>query len=294
MWNLKKLNVEDYREHLEIVFPTDPPHPVVSSADVDQVVDYYDLYEEKSGRPCAELVGEDTSEVLRQQVHDAYGLVQDGRRLGVLRSAIKLLADECPYCGYGPIEELDHLLQRGQYKLFSIFHLNLIPSCGTCNRGKRKMPSQNPGEHQIHVYLEDLSDYEFLKVTAEIDPESGGLRTTYWIDAPENMPTDVRDRLVHHIPEFDLQSRYKKQVNIFLGEMEYMIVSSFDEGGIDGLRRCLLGTADALKRRFGFNDWRTALMRGLAECEDFCSGGFRTALGLQPAGAAVTASEPAL
>lgn len=289
MWNLKKLDVKNFRKHLEIAFPADPPHPVVTSADLDKVVSYYDLYEEKSGRPCAELIGEDTSEALRQQVHDAYGLVQDGRRLGALRSAIKLLAEECPYCGYGPIEELDHLLQRGNFKLFSIFPFNLVPCCGACNKGKRKNPSEHPDEHQVHVYLEDLSAYDFLRVTAEIDAQTGGLRTTYRIEALAEMPEDVRGRLVNHIAEFDLQLRYKKQVNIFLGEMEYMITSSFETGGAEALRRCLYGTASALSKRFGSNDWRTALMGGLAECEEFCAGGYRTALGLQPADAPVDA-----
>lgn len=281
MWNLKKLEIGDFKEHLDIAFPSAPAHPVVTSADLDTVLEYYDLYVDLKGRPCADLVGEDTSAELRQAVHDAYGLVQDRRPLGTLRAAIKLLADECPYCGYGPIEELDHFLQRGHFKLFSIFPLNLIPSCGACNRGKRKKPSANLAEHQVHVYLEDLSAYDFLRVVAEIDPETGGLQTTYLIDAPVEMPDDVRDRLIHHLEEFDLQSRYKKQVNIFLGEMEFMITSSFESGGAEGLRQCLVGTANALKKRFGSNDWRTALMRGLAQCEAFCLGGFRTALGIE-------------
>lgn len=280
MWNLKRLAIEDFKEHLDTAFPSALAHPVVKGADLDTVLGYYDLYIDLKGRPCAELIGEETSAELRQAVHDAYDLVQDRRPLRKLRAAIKLLADECPYCGYGPIEEIDHFLQRGHFKLFSIFPLNLIPSCGACNRGKRKKPSENSAEHQIHVYLEDLSAYDFLRVVAEIDPETGGLRTTYWIDPPVGMPADVRDRLIHHLDEFDLQSRYKKQVNIFLGEMEFMITSSFEFGGPEGLRQCLVGTAAALKRRFGSNDWRTALMRGLSQCEAFYGGGFRSALGI--------------
>lgn len=285
MWNLKKLDVDDYRVHLDIAFPLIPPNSVVTRADIDKVLGYYRLYQEKNGRPCPELVGDDTTEALRQAVHDAYSLVQDRRRLGDLRAAIKLLAKQCPYCGFGPIEEVDHLLQRGQYKLFSIFPLNLVPSCGTCNRGKPKKPSEDPGKHQLHVYLEDLSAYEFLKVSADIDPVSGGLLATYSIAAPEGMPKDVYDRLVHHLSEdgFDLQTRYKKQVNIFLGEQEYSLTSTFESNGADGLRQWLLGTANAHKRRFGANDWRTALMLGLAACDAFCEGGFRTALGYQAA-----------
>jgi hypothetical protein len=285
MWNLKKLDVEDYRAPLESALSVNVLAPKVSAADLDTVLQFYTLYEEKSGRPCADLVGTTTTAELRKFVHDAYAQVQEGRRLGRLRSEIKHLTDTCPYCGYGPIEDLDHLLQRGMFKLFSIFSLNLVPSCATCNRGKTKKPSEDPAQHQIHVYLEDVSSYDFLRVSAQIEPETGGLMTTYHIEAPENMPADIRDRLIHHLSAFDLHRRYKMQVNLFLGTMEFSIMSTFKEGGAEGLRRWLHGTAHALSSnaRFGRNDWRTALMRGLAECEEFCAGGFQAALGFKPA-----------
>ena len=282
MWNLKPLAVKDFRDHLNIAFPVDAVPEKVSKADKDELLRFYAKYEEKLGRPSAELKGEETKPTLRMNVHDAYALVQDGKRLGSLRSGIKLLAESCPYCGYGSIQELDHLLQRGEYKLFSIYPLNLVPCCGTCNRGKRKTSSEKPNEQQVHVYLEDLSGYDFLRVAVNVHPETGGLKLRYFIEQSIGMSDDVYDRLVHHLKEFDLQARYEKQANIFLGGLEYAITSSYKEGGSEALKRFLTGTAGALKTRYGPNDWRTSLMRSLSECSAFYEGGFESALGLLP------------
>jgi hypothetical protein len=282
MWNLKKLQVDTYREHIDIAFPANEDPEKIIEAEKLALLGFYARYESGMGRPSVDLKGEATRQEFRQHVHDAYSQIQDGRRLGTMRSELKLLAESCPYCGYGPIEELDHLLQRNHYKLFSIFPLNLVPCCGTCNKGKRKIPSANPSEHQVHVYLEDLSAYDFLRVEVRIDPEQGGLLARYYVEQSAVMPDDLYRRVVNHLEEFDLQRRYAKQANIFLGELEYSITSSFATGGSESLKLFLAGTAEALARRFGINDWRTALMRGLSECQAFCEGGFQTAMGLRP------------
>lgn len=289
MWNLDKLAEINYREHIDIAFPANSNPEKISEDEKNKLLEFYALYEQNLGRPSPDLVGSDTRNEFRKHIHDSYDLVQDKRKLSHLRSAIKLLAESCPYCGYGPIQELDHLLQRGHYNLFSIFPLNLVPSCGTCNRGKRKIPSANPSEHQIHVYLEDLSKYEFLKVNVSISAETGGLQALYAIEQCPNMPDDVYHRLVNHLIALELQSRYEKQINIYLGELEYSITSTFADGGPNALQKYLAGNAGALKKRFGANDWRTALMLALSTTPEFYNGGFKTALGLRLPPAAVEA-----
>ena len=279
MWNLTPLIINNHRDFIDIAFPVGEIPEKISEIEKTQLISLYGLYIEKLGRPLEELKGNDTRAEFRQFVHDAYGYVQDSRKLSKYRAAIKLLAESCPYCGYGPIEELDHLLQRGQYKLFSIFSLNLVPSCGACNKGKPKIPSTDSNKNQIHVYLEDLSGYDFLKAEASIDHHTGGLEVLYSITKCQGMTDELYERLVHHLTEFDLQTRYVKQINIFLGGLEYPITSSFKDGGAVALKAFLQGSAIALQTRFGTNDWRTALIRGLAKCPAFYEGGFIKALG---------------
>lgn len=283
MWKLDPLVVDDYRKHLDVAFPVDAVPETVSEVEKSAVLELYKVYKQTLGRPSAELIGEDIGEESLQSLHDAYDLVQDGRRLRTLRSELKLLADLCPYCGYGPIEELDHLLQRKHYKALSIFALNLVPSCGACNRGKRKNPSADPNKHQIHVYLEDVSKFDFLRADVSVNPDTGGLQVRYFIEQGDGMSDEMYLRLAYHLEEFDLQARYEKQVNIYLGALEYSISSSYAQGGAAGLKGWLAGNAESMKKQkwFGVNDYRTALMRGLSECPAFYEGGFETALGLR-------------
>ncbi len=279
MWSLKRLAVDNYRRHIDIAFPVDADPAEITEAEKLVLLDFYARYEQVGGRPDPALLGDETRLGFRQSVHDAYSLVQDGRRLGELRDAIKLLAELCPYCGFGPIEALDHLLPRSQYKLFSIFPLNLVPCCSACNVGKRRKATGEATKHQVHTYIDDLDQFDFLRAKVSIDAATGGLKIEYQIERPHDMSEELHQRLVNHLEEFDLAEKYRKQVNIFLGELGYSIGSTFDEGGPAKLRAWIAGTASALAIRFGRNDWRTALMKGLLTCAQFCEGGFRTTLG---------------
>ncbi|MBS1820590.1 MAG: hypothetical protein JST61_01235 [Acidobacteria bacterium] len=274
MWNLKALAAFDARGHLNTAFANGE----VTEVEKDYLMGLYQQYQANLGRPSAAMDGAGQRPELYNLVHDAYGLVQDNRRLKKLRADLKLLADYCPYCGFAPISDLDHHLQRGRYKLLSIFALNLVPCCHPCNSGKRRVPSDNPAEHQLHTYLESVAQFDFLRAAAALHPETGALGVSYTIEHCEGMSAELHHRLVNHLAEFDLHTKYAKQVNIHLSEQLFALTMAF-EGGAYVLRNYLNGTAEAHKGNFGVNDWRTALFRGLAECDAFCNGGFKRALG---------------
>ncbi|MGQ5282272.1 hypothetical protein, partial [Xanthomonas arboricola] len=274
MWNLKPLQGFDPREHLNIAFPDDE----VTEAEKDFLIDLYVQYQAGLGRPSGALRAAGQRVELYDLVHDAYGLVQDNSRLKNLRSDLKLLADYCPYCGFGQISDLDHLLQRSRFKLLSIFALNLVPCCSVCNRGKRKKPGKNPAKHQLHTYLESVSNFDFLRASASINSTTGALEVTYSIEQCTGMSDELFGRLKFHLTEFKLHDKYVKQVNIHLNEQIAALRMAY-KNGPSVLRSFLLETADAHKINFGTNDWRTALFRSLAHCDAFLNGGFEKALG---------------
>jgi len=239
----------------------------------------YQEYESGGGRPHDSYKGKGMRAEFLQLVHDGYKQVQDNGRLATLRSAIKLGASECPYCGFGPIEDLDHHLQKAIYKLLSIFPLNLIPACATCNRGKPRAPDPNRSKHLLNVYLEDCTTHAFFVVRASIDPMSGGLQLEFGIEKAAGMSQELFDRLEHHLEIFDLQKRLLHQANIYLGDFEVALADQFGSGGAASIKDFLERCSAASAIRHGLNDWRTALMRGLAQCQEFCAGGFIQALG---------------
>lgn len=274
MWNLTPLVDFDAKEHLNTAFANGE----VTEVEKDFLMDLYQQYKATHGRPSVAMQAAGQRPELYELVHDAYGLVQDNRRLKKLRTGLKLLADYCPYCGFAPISDLDHHLPRSRFKLLSIFALNLVPCCNPCNTGRRRNPSGNPAEHQLHTYLEPVAHFEFLRAGVDLHPVTGALEVKYSIEQCVGMSEELHRRLENHLTEFDLHKKYAKQVNINLSEHQFGMEMVYERGAHE-LRRYLIGTADAHKQNFGANDWRTALFRGLALCDGFCNGGFKKALG---------------
>lgn len=278
MWNLSPLQDFDPRGHLDVAFSDNE----VTEAEKEFLVNLYEQYQTTLGRPSEDMRADGQRAELYVLLYKAYEFVKDDRRLKKLRADLKLLADYCPYCGFAPISDLDHHLQRARFKLLSIFALNLVPCCGICNGGKRRSPSVDPAEHQLHTYLESVSQYDFLRATASVHPETGALTVAYSIEICDGMSDELYSRLDCHLREFDLHEKYIRQVNIHLNEQIAAMRMAY-RSGARVLRDFLLETADAHKENFGTNDWRTSLFRGLAQCEAFWSGGFEKALG-KPAG----------
>lgn len=278
MWNLTPPAGFDARGHLNTAFADGE----VSEGEKDFLMAMYADYQASLGRPTVAMNVVGQRAELYKLVHDAYGLIQDGRRLAKLRAELKLLADYCPYCGFAPISDLDHHLQRSRYRLLSIFALNLVPCCHPCNTGKRRAPSDDSSEHQLHTYLESVLHFDFLRAAVSLHAETGALEVSFSIHQCAGMSDELHRRLQNHLIEFDLHKKYAKQVNIHLSEQLFALTQAFERGA-PGLRNFLVGTAGAHSARFGANDWRTALFRGLALCDEFCGGGFERALGVKTA-----------
>lgn len=274
MWNLTPPHGINVREHLDVAFANGE----VCSDEKNFLINLYQQYERTLGRPSPAMHAVGQRPELYQLLHDAYSLIQDNRKLKKLRTELKLLADYCPYCGFAPISDLDHHLQRNRFKLLSIFALNLVPCCSPCNSRKRRSPSDNPAEHQLHTYLEPVTSFDFLRATAILHQDNGALDVTFSIKKCIGMSDELYFRLTNHLTEFDLHAKYSKQVNIHLSEHQFGMEMAY-ESGASLLCKYLNGTAEAHRQNFGVNDWRTALFRGLALCEEFWNGGFKKALG---------------
>jgi len=279
MWNLERPDITGVRGDLDAVFPETAVPAIATAEEKDAIEALYEAYRAILGRPSDAILGNDLSGELRQAVHDAYKEVQGKGKLSALRNVLKLLAPECPYCGFGQIQDLDHHLPKAIYKPFSIFPLNLVPCCTTCNRGKPRKPNRDPRFHMLHAYLEDVSAYEFLVAEVQLDPASGSLKVDFDIAKPVDMDDELHARLVNHLSDFDLHERYPAQINIYLGGLDTAFEQAFEFGGAEGLRSFLTRSAEKNADRFGPNDWRTALLRGLSASNEFCNGGFFAALG---------------
>jgi len=72
-----------------------------------------------------------------------------------------------------------------------------------------------------------------------------------------------------------LNERLEMQIIDDLAAIAFGLEGNYVVAGAIGVKRLLEGTARYYRGRYGLNHWRTAVMRALAEHDDFCNGGFR-------------------
>lgn len=227
----------------------------------------YRLYDALDGQPHPDLtpVGLDGA---RANLRMAYDEVQIGGRLADLRARLLASTDLCPYCGFGEPRDLDHYLPRGQFGELAIYPHNLVPSCNPCNNAKRAVvpgldDALAPGF--IHPYFQIPPAQDFLK--ADIDYVGGALQVRFRVD-PAGLDAALAAKLQYQVDRLKLNERYPKRINTFLSEQKVGILQMAVLGEA-AVRTFLVASANSLAGAFGTNDWRVALLRGLAASPDF-------------------------
>jgi hypothetical protein len=276
VWNLKKPSLASTRSDLDLLFP-EHAEIGISNDDKLRVLELYDEYEQALGQPDPEWKKKFLSEDFRELLLTAYGEVSDKGELSLLRTILKKGATKCPYCGFGEVRDLDHHLPKKHYKCFSVFALNLVPSCSKCNGHKPRKPPSAKDKYHIHAYLDDVSNFNFL--VADIEISNGALSAIFRVETRPGMSNELTKRLQQHLTDFKLNERYVAQVTHYLESQETSFDDNYKNGGAAEVKVYLLRTAKAIVRANGPNDWREALVVALAESEEFCDGGFYEVLG---------------
>jgi hypothetical protein len=268
MWTLSLPGVAQANEQLTTALIRADGQLVyaLSAAERAAVLAVYTAYDALLGRPDGTLLPA-VLDQCRPYIRDAYGQVQIGGRLASLRASLLASVDTCPYCGFGEPNQLDHYLPRMTYGELAIYPRNLIPSCGPCNNAKRTvLPGIGPGAGFIHAYLQDLPNSTFLR--ANISFVDSVLEVTFQID-DAHVPEQLAEMLDYQLVRLKLNERYPRQINKFLSEQRTAILM-FREMGLE-LGSFFARSAASLAASFGRNDWRVALLDGLASHEEFCA-----------------------
>ncbi len=273
MWLLDKPNVASAKTQLVEALTLRDGTAVyaLSNAEKAAVATAYRLYDRQNGRHHVDLETCGLTEACRDAIHVAYGQIQKGGRLSKLRQSLLEHAETCPFCGFAEATQLDHYLPKEDYKGLSIYGRNLIPACGPCNNAKRRHVG-GPADEFVHPYFDDLPHADFLVATVTM--RGASLSTNFSVDAAGLTP-DQSASLSFQMNKLRLNSRYKKQVNLFLFSQRTGMLEVFDKRGAQGLRQYLTESAQDLAQDFGRNDWRAALMRGLLQSAVFCNGGMK-------------------
>lgn len=177
------------------------------------------------------------------------------------------------------MDELDHYLPKASYKILSIYPSNIVPYCHVCNKHKLANEGKLPEERFIHAYYDIIPDDEQFLV-AIVAIQGKGLQCELKIIKTPNLSHTMVKRLNFQMTRVNLQERIIKELFDFLIPLAFAIKENFELGGAIIVRSFLTKTAEQLKKVYGNNDWHPVVMDALANCDDFCDGGFYDCLAL--------------
>ncbi|MDQ4419035.1 hypothetical protein OOT33_01050 [Sphingobium sp. DEHP117] len=181
----------------------------------------------------------------------------------------------CPFCGIGESSTLDHYLPKEKHPEFSVFPINLVPSCAVCNTRKRdRILDEGTNVRMfLHPCYDVIPDMAFLAVRARM--EADALILSYRLTRPAGMMVQTFQHLRSHFNELDLADRYRRMGLEHLGG-QYPALPRAYGAGEDAARVAekLIEGAEDFEEVSGPNYWLAKLYRALADNNDFCDGGF--------------------
>jgi len=285
MWSLR---LPDNENKIEIIrtaltYQDGTPKYALSADEFRVIESVYERYEELNGRVHGDLLAPDLSDATKLALHNAYGEVQEKKRLESYRSELLLSAERCPCCSIGSADELDHHLPRSVYMSLALYSSNLVPMCHTCNNKKRTAAGTEPSNSFLHIYYEQVpSEHRFFFANVQIVDNQ--LRIFFDIENIAELDDDLYEMMKFQSERVNLNRRLLKEINIFLTSfyvaMEPLYLATTDP---EQIKTYLLSGERQFNQKMGVNDWRSSLLHALANNYEFCNGGFRYIVGIEDA-----------
>lgn len=191
----------------------------------------------------------------------------------VLNQAIS--AVKCPYCSIGESSTLDHYLPREKFAQFSIYSLNLVPSCAACNTRKSDLVLDEAVSIRffLHPYFDEIPEEPFLTLETKVLAE--GLILKFNLERPATLAEIKFQHIHNHFTKLNLAERYRNMSLSHLREERKAFRRHFGKDqSSKRLAGELLKVAKEKEADYGSNYWQVVLYRSLAANTTFCGGGF--------------------
>ncbi len=167
----------------------------------------------------------------------------------------------CPYCGIFHSDTFDHYMNKDSYPEFSVYGLNLIPSCSRCNRKKNAVWLKNSIRQFIYFYSDNLPEIEFLKCTI-ISTKTNLVEVKFSLDTSK-LPDSLEKKIIeNHFKNLNLMELFEENCNEFLSEKKNTIENYFTGSHAD-LLSIMNSELSNFKEIYGLNNWKTALLAEL-------------------------------
>lgn len=187
----------------------------------------------------------------------------------------RICVARCPFCGIGESSTLDHYLPKEQYPEFSVFPMNLVPSCAVCNTRKRDriLDEGTNARMFLHPCYDVVPDMAFLEVRTRM--QANALILSYRLTQPVGMEPQTCQHLRSHFIELNLADRYRRMGLEHLGGQcsAFRRAYGYSKDAKRVAEKLIEGAED-FEEWAGPNYWLAKLYRALAGNKDFCDGGF--------------------
>jgi 5-methylcytosine-specific restriction endonuclease McrA len=198
-----------------------------------------------------------------------------GRATRRLRSQIlaNISGGKCALCGRADASTLDHYLPKQLFPEFSIFPLNVVPSCWDCNH-KKGSDYRRAAAIFLHSYLDRIPD-DLRFLFARVQVQDPAVAFEYWVDPPNELGS-LADRIRDHFESLDLAAAYSLDALHEANERRQELRRNYEVSGGDpeAIREYLQHEAGSIAGYKGKNHWRFVALDALADSADFCAGGF--------------------
>ena len=113
----------------------------------------------------------------------------------------------------------------------------------------------------MHSYFDVCLENRIL--TANVSLEDGALIVEFDVDDGVEMPDDVRSKLTYHLRRFDLNTRYAREVNVYLTGHTIGLGVVYNVGGAAAVQEYLQSQRNVEAGSFYINHWRPVLLSAL-------------------------------
>ncbi|NCL74279.1 hypothetical protein [Rhodococcus sp. YH1] len=217
-----------------------------------------------------EISGFSNAEIVKIVYEDGMICRKGGRRYYDLLKSLPRYG-ECPLCGIGDVETLDHYLPKSRFPALCVSPANLIPACRDCNTEKREVLPRVPGDVTLHPYFDRVDHDQWLhaRVVQECPP-----RLEFVVIPPIGWAPVLKERAGSHLRVFKLGKRYASHANRTMSSIRLILESQYECGQGVGVAEYLDGEARTrlLEKP---NSYLGVTYQALAANPWFCDEGFK-------------------
>lgn len=191
---------------------------------------------------------------IAKKIYKTYPNTRNGKALAYIRDELNKNVYRCPYCGIGASSDtLDHYMPESEFHALAVCRMNLVPMCHKCNNLKKNKSYKD----FVHCYYENFPNGIFF--VANITIVKNCIIADFDFDSIVINDTNLENKLRKQAKEIQLFDRIKKEANEYITSL----CIDCDVPDDKSLKDWLKNKLKKEENRYGKNDWRCAVVRGL-------------------------------